>query len=227
MQCGVPHTARRCRLFMRSLRGAAHRSRFVPERQLSAAVSCRQRLYADSAPVLRPVLRSLAAGSRSPHSADGCLWVRSQSRAPADHGTHRARRATRVATRVSIPRWYPIVPRFHRYTPDPLAVIINQPSHILHRSSPRLQADAPFRRTRATQYGTLDESPQPHVYFNVAQRYLSGMLLQVRTAAIRCRSLRPSARRFAPSILTRDLGRAPSAVIWNRRSSPSTPCQLA
>ena len=35
---------------------------------------------------------------------------------------------------------------------------------------------------RDSKYGTLDEPPQAHLYFNVAQRYVSGVILQVRTA---------------------------------------------
>ena len=35
---------------------------------------------------------------------------------------------------------------------------------------------------RDIKYGTLDEPPRPYVYFNLAQRYSSGVLLQVRTA---------------------------------------------
>ena len=35
---------------------------------------------------------------------------------------------------------------------------------------------------RDSKYGTLDEAPQAHLYFDIAQRYVGGVILQVRTA---------------------------------------------
>jgi predicted permease len=44
---------------------------------------------------------------------------------------------------------------------------------------------------RDIKYGTLDEPSQPHLYFNLAQRYSSGVLLQVRTAGDPLALVRP------------------------------------
>ena len=72
----------------------------------------------------------------------------------------------------------------------PLAVVINETMAKRYWSGrdplgTRLRVDDAYvvvGIARDIKYGTLDEPPRPYVYFNLAQRYSSGVLLQVRTA---------------------------------------------
>ena len=73
----------------------------------------------------------------------------------------------------------------------PLAVVINETMATRYWSGrdpigTRMRADdanyVVVGIARDIKYGTLDEPSQPYVYFNLAQRYSSGVLLQVRTA---------------------------------------------
>ena len=194
-------------LFMRSL-AAVQRidPGFVPERQLSAAVELPANVYTPDSggqfydQVLAgitalPGVESAAFSRRLP------LGFRSQSRARVqiDGYTPRANEQLVVGYNV-VSRGYfgtmgiPILAGREFSTADSagdqLAVVINQTmarrywgdrnplGARLHAGGPHLIVGI----ARDSKYGTLDEAPQPHVYFNVAQRYVSGMILQVRTA---------------------------------------------
>jgi predicted permease len=194
-------------LFMRSLAAVQLIDPgFSPERQLSAAVELPANVYTPDTgrqlydQVLArvaalPGVESAAFSRRLP------LGFRSQSRTRVQIDGDGPRATEQLATGYNVvSRGYfdtmgiPIVAGREFSAADiaggQLAVIINETMARQYWGdrSPlgaRLHAGDSHvivGIARDSKYGALDEAPQPHLYFSVAQRYVSGTILQVRTA---------------------------------------------
>ncbi len=195
-------------LFMRSLYAAQRIDPgFDPERQLSVALDLSANGYtAESGRrfhdrvVARvaglPGVESVAFSRQLPLGFSGS----SSTRVAIEGYTPRPGEEVVVGSNIVSPRYFatmgiPIVAGREFSESDtaamPLAVVINETMARRYWADQnplgaRLRAGEPHvvvGIARDIKYGTLDERPQPQIYFHLAQRYVSGVKLQVRTPA--------------------------------------------